>query len=200
MNIAFLQQTCQEICVFLDTNVCQKHLLSSDLPPISYIAQPELKTVVRQLKQWGRFLYRDKRESRLALRGMLANLLSSYFISQITIANETIPDWLKQVCDEMQSKDNIIEGRDALLRLVNLTPEYIGRSFKQYLGITPSQFVNNLRLDYASDLLLQSDLSPTDICFEVGFGNLSHFYHLFKARWHCSPNQYRTQHQQTLFP
>ena len=100
----------------------------------------------------------------------------------------------------MQKRANFIEGREALLRMANRTPEYVGRSFKQHLGITPSQFINALRLDYATDLLLHTEQSPTDICYEVGFGNVSHFYHLFKDRGHCSPNQYRKQHQRTLIP
>lgn len=200
LNIAFLQKTCHAVWEFLDDEASQRDILTPHLPPMVLVPQQELKPLVRQLENWGHFLYRDKRQSRLALRGMLANLLSEHFLTQRIIAHETTPYWLQTVCFQMQDREHIIEGRDALLRLAHRTPEYVGRSFKQYLGITPSQFINNLRLDYAVDLLLHTDQTPTEICFEVGFGNLSHFYHLFKERWHCSPNQYRKRHQQALIP
>ncbi|MGJ3238023.1 MAG: AraC family transcriptional regulator [Anaerolineae bacterium] len=200
LNIAFLQNTCISVFDFLNREICDNVLLSPDLPSTTLVSQQNIKSVVRQLEQWGRNLYRDKQQSHLTLKGLLANLLSNYFLTQSPSQDDAIPAWLQMVCNEMQDRANIIEGRDALLRLANRTPEYIGRSFKQYLNMTPSQFLNNLRLDYAADLLLHTNQSPTDICFEVGFGNLSHFYHLFKDRWQCSPNQYRKQHQQALIP
>lgn len=200
LNIAFLQKTCHEVLRFLDDTLSQEDVHQSHLPPMVLVPQQSLKSLVRQLDNWGRFLYRDKKQSRLALRGILASLLSEYFLTQPVMVQEEIPKWLQTVCTQMQDRAHTIEGRDALLRLAHRSPEYVGRSFKQYLGITPSQFINDLRLDYATDLLLHTDQSPTDICFEVGFGNLSHFYHLFKNRWHCSPNQYRKQHQQALIP
>lgn len=179
---------------------CDSHLIQPELPPMIMVAHNALKSLIIQLKNWGRNLRRDKNQSRLSLRSILAQLLSAYFLFKPFATDDSTPQWLQVVCEEMQSRGNIVAGRKALLGLANRTPEYVGRSFKQYPGITPSQFVNDLRLDYASDLLLHSELSPTDICYEVGFGNLSHFYHLFKARWNCSPNVFRRQNQKTLLP
>ena len=200
LNIAFLRETCDAIWLYLDDKIAQQGMLEAHLPPTVLVRQQDLKALVRHLASWGQHLYRNKQKSRLALRGILANLLSEHFLTQSPIAHETTPQWIQEVCHQMQEQENIIEGRPALLRLANRTPEYVGRSFQQYLRITPSQFINDLRLDYATDLLLHTDKTSTEICFEVGFGNLSHFYHLFKERWHCSPNQYRKQNQQALIP
>lgn len=200
LNIAFLRTIQADVCAFLGDAICQPLLLQPALPPTGRVSQQDLKSVVRQLEQWGHSLYQDKAQSRLALKGMVAQLLARYLLNPIGTGDNPLPAWLEFVYREMQEREHIIEGREALLRLASRTPEYVGRSFKQYLGITPSQFINDLRLDYAAELLLQTDQSPTDICYEVGFGNLSHFYHLFKARWDCSPNEYRKQHHDALVP
>ncbi|MEL6272771.1 MAG: helix-turn-helix transcriptional regulator, partial [Chloroflexota bacterium] len=191
LNIAFLQSTQRDVCAFLDHDTCTHVLLQPQLPPTVTVSQQALKSVIRQLEQWGRVLHRDKQRSRLALRGLLANVVSAHFLTPSHIVDDAIPRWLQTLCHQMEDRENIIEGRDALLRLANRTPEYVGRSFKQHLGITPSRFINDLRLDYAADLLLHTDQTLTEICYATGFGNLSHFYHLFKKRWRCAPNQYR---------
>lgn len=94
----------------------------------------------------------------------------------------------------------MVEGRPALMRLANRSPEYVGRAFKAHLGITPSQFINTLRVDYASDLLLHTDQPVIEICHEAGYNNLSHFYHEFKALRQCSPKQFRKMNRRTLLP
>ena len=198
INLAFLSQTFAAITAFLD--LYTDTLMHPQQPPTVILNSVDRGHLQTQLQQWGRSLYQDKAQSRQTLRALLAHIISQYFSEQSPQPDEIIPDWLLALKQAMQKRENFVEGREALLRIANRTPEYVGRSFKKHLGVTPSQLINDLRLDYATDLLLNTDLSPTDIAYDVGFGNVSHFYHLFKERWHCSPNLYRKQHQRTLIP
>ena len=54
------------------------------------------------------------------------------------------------------------------------------RYFKKITGKTFTQFVNEYRLVHAAKLLHEKQTSITDICFESGFSNFSHFSRLFK--------------------
>ncbi|WP_414705244.1 helix-turn-helix domain-containing protein [Pseudobacteroides sp.] len=65
------------------------------------------------------------------------------------------------------------------------------RVFKQFLNMTPTEYINNLRLKYAKHLLLTTKISVIDISLEAGFDNLSHFYHLFKEQMKTPPTQLR---------
>lgn len=198
INLAFLTETFHALSAYLGFE--EEYLLQPSQPPTAHLSLSEGKQVEARLRTWGRLLYRDPAQSRQALRALLAQLISQHFTNpQPTVADST-PQWLLDLTQTMRQPEHFMEGRVALMRLANRTPEYVGRSFQQYLGLTPSQFINELRLDYASDQLLHSNLSPTDICYDAGFGNLSYFYQLFKERWGCSPNQFRQQHQQTLNP
>lgn len=76
---------------------------------------------------------------------------------------------------------------------VSMTEQAFSRYFKNKTGKTFTQFVNQYRLVHASKLLAEEHLSITDICFESGFNNFSHFNKKFKEFTGKSPSQYRNQ-------
>jgi len=200
INLAFLSRTFSHMVEYLQLDMVALEILRTPLSPHIRLSNTEHKALTTQLKTWGRGLYRDKSHSRIVLRALLAQLIGYFQSNHHAELSDNSPEWLKQLTEEMHITKNLVEGRDALMRLANRTPEYVGRAFKTYLGVTPSQFINDLRLDYASELLLQSNDPIIEICYEVGFGNLSHFYHLFKDRWGCSPLEFRKQNRHRLIP
>jgi len=198
INLAYLRHTFDDLCGFLGLD--DKELLASRLPPTVTLTANEVVQLKIDLKQWAYTMYQDHNHSRIALRALLASIIVNFFIVRVEKFPNDAPWWLIDMCQRMQQKAYFVEGREALMRLANRTPEYVGRMFKTYLDMTPSQFINDLRLDYAGDLLLHTDDTITEICFEVGFENLSHFYRLFKIRWQCSPQQFRKKNRRTLIP
>ncbi|WP_248928368.1 helix-turn-helix domain-containing protein [Paenibacillus hamazuiensis] len=62
------------------------------------------------------------------------------------------------------------------------------REFQAMYNTSPLQWMRNRRLDKAKELLSQSDLSVTDICFTIGFENVAHFSKVFKARFGYPPS------------
>lgn len=198
INLAFTHNVFEALASFLDMPRAQ--ILAPELPPTVALSTRNSGVLRDQLQQWGQVVHGDKAHARRRLRALLAHIISQHFFTGGSFSARPMPVWLQDLIQEMRRPEHFIEGRDALLRLANRTPEYVGRSFKQYLDMTPSQFINELRLDHARDLLLYTDLSPTDIAFDAGFGNLSYFYALFKDRWDCSPNQFRRQHQKAIIP
>lgn len=77
--------------------------------------------------------------------------------------------------------------------LTHMTVPSFCRYFKKVTHKTFVQFVNEYRLVHASNLLSESDRSITEICFESGFNNFSHFNKSFKAFTGMSPSEYRNQ-------
>lgn len=66
--------------------------------------------------------------------------------------------------------------------------------FRQYLMMTPINFVNTYRLEVSCDLLKRTNKSITDIAFICGFNHLSYYIELFQRTYHCTPNGYRQAH------
>jgi AraC family cel operon transcriptional repressor len=202
INLPFLTQTLDALSAFLSMDLTTEPSFAGPMPPTVLLTASERNQVSALCQAWGRSLYRgqDKSQIRLALRALLAQIIATYFVEALNEDRTDIPGWLNNLCDQMRHREHAIEGRAALMRLANRTPEYVGRAFKKHLGITPSAFINNLRIDYASDLLIHTDRPVIDICHDVGFNNLSHFYHIFKTRWQCSPVQFRKQSRRSLIP
>jgi transcriptional regulator GlxA family with amidase domain len=75
--------------------------------------------------------------------------------------------------------------------LVSMTEPAFCRYFKKISGKTFTKFVNEYRLVHASKLLAEQPLSITEICFQSGFNNFSHFNKKFKEFTDKSPSEYR---------
>jgi len=67
------------------------------------------------------------------------------------------------------------------------------RYFKKITGKTFIQFVNKYRLVHAAKLLHEKQMSITDVCYESGFSNFSHFNKLFKQFSGKTPSMYRNE-------
>jgi AraC-like DNA-binding protein len=74
---------------------------------------------------------------------------------------------------------------------VGMTVPSFCRYFKKITNKTFIQFVNEYRLVHASKLLAEKPMSITDICFESGFNNFSHFNKSFKSFTGQNPSEYR---------
>lgn len=87
---------------------------------------------------------------------------------------------------------------DEIAEETSMTPPSFARYFKKNTGKTFTQFVNEYRLVHASKLLSEKPTSITDICFESGFNNFSHFNKLFKDYTGQSPSDYRREFKQIV--
>ena len=77
--------------------------------------------------------------------------------------------------------------------MVSMTVPSFCRYFKKITNKTFVQFVNERRLVHASKLLTEQPMSITEVCFECGFNNFSHFNKSFKAFTGQNPSDYRKQ-------
>lgn len=82
---------------------------------------------------------------------------------------------------------------DEISDLVSMTVPSFCRYFKKITNKTFVQFVNEYRLVHASKLLAEKPMSITEVCFESGFNNFSHFNKSFKAFTGQNPSEYRNQ-------
>jgi AraC family transcriptional regulator len=72
-----------------------------------------------------------------------------------------------------------------------MSPYHFDRVFRQTTGIPACQFLGAIRLDKAKRLLLTTDLSVTDICFEVGYNSLGTFITRFTQLVGLPPRRLR---------
>jgi AraC-like DNA-binding protein len=90
-------------------------------------------------------------------------------------------------------KDNFQEPiqLDEVSEMVSMTSPSFCRYFKKITKKTFTTFVNEYRLVHASKLLAENTKSITEICYESGFNNFSHFNKSFRSFTGKSASQYR---------
>lgn len=80
-----------------------------------------------------------------------------------------------------------------LAAIAGQSPSAFSRSFRKHTGMALVQYVNRLRINLACQLLMGDDATPiTEICYAVGFNNLSNFNRQFLAQKGMPPSRFRT--------
>jgi AraC-like DNA-binding protein len=74
-----------------------------------------------------------------------------------------------------------------------MTKEAFCRFFKERTGKTFTEYLNQIRIQQACKLLLETDLSISQIAFQVGFQNLSYFNRTFRKLGGSTPKAYRSK-------
>ena len=80
-----------------------------------------------------------------------------------------------------------------LAAISRLSPSGFSRSFRRHTGMALSQYVNRLRINLASQMLMsEAGMSITDVCFASGFKNISNFNRQFLRQKGMAPSHFRT--------
>jgi AraC-like DNA-binding protein/mannose-6-phosphate isomerase-like protein (cupin superfamily) len=75
--------------------------------------------------------------------------------------------------------------------IAHMTPNAFCKYFKKITRKTFMETVIEYRINYATQQLVQTDKPISEISFDSGFGDVSHFYKMFKHKMHQSPLNYR---------
>lgn len=192
ISVGFPANEFESACAFME--ISPLLFTESSFPPSITLNGYELADVERKLFHIGQHTSPDERK--LYFRGLLPFILYR-ILSAGAEQNAAIPNRLCRLLDQMNDRENFIEGLPKLLELSGISQEHLTREFRKYLNMTPTEFINQKRISYAAELVLNSSNDMIDICFMCGFNSLSHFYHIFKKTYGCSPTQFIKGHPNT---
>lgn len=82
---------------------------------------------------------------------------------------------------------------DEIAAVANYSPAAFCRHFKSVTNKSVFEYLNDIRIDYACKLLINRELSITQIAYESGFNSISHFNRQFRKITDGSPREYRKQ-------
>lgn len=74
---------------------------------------------------------------------------------------------------------------------VGYTPNYFNTCFRRQMGIPFGEYLRQMRLNYAENLLRSSQMPVTEVAYESGFGSVSYFSRCFREKYAISPQEYR---------
>lgn len=130
----------------------------------------------------------------LKFKLLLIDILSLFLSENPQIHPEQSRQKLENMLEQMNSQENIEEGLPAMLRITGFSHGHLCRVMKDAMNTTPKQYLTDLRMTYASNLLTNSTMDILSISMKVGYASLSHFIYKFKENFGMTPSKYRQTH------
>ncbi len=107
-------------------------------------------------------------------------------------SEEKVDDKLKVALDYIQNNFyNPIKVSD-VAKAVSYAPNYLSSQFSTKLGISIRDYLQDMRLFYARELIKYSNFSISEICYRAGFKTMTYFSKVFKTKFSQSPNSYKS--------
>jgi len=163
-----------------------------------------LPNITNNPSEWGKLVLADKPWGFLSILFIsiliILTITLIYVILSVfnnTKKQKTLPASKYGKAIKMAQDYVLIHYRNDELRIediakeVGLNPQYFGRIFKKEMKISFSEYLNNVRMVNARELLLKTNKNITEIAYEVGYFSLQNFQHVFKKSEKISPGDFR---------
>lgn len=98
-----------------------------------------------------------------------------------------ICDYINRHCTEDLNLDNIAD-------LAGFSKFHFSRLFKQFTGVTFYKYLTKKRIAFAENLLVDPNISITEVALHSGFSSLSAFTRMFKIMKDCTPTEFRSMY------
>lgn len=98
------------------------------------------------------------------------------------------------ICDYLNEHPFESVSRDELASLVYMSPDHMAKIFKKEMGMTISDYLIEIKMQQAAQLLVKTEFSVSYIASNIGYSNISHFSGAFKKQYGLTPSEYRRQH------
>jgi len=130
----------------------------------------------------------------------LAQVITTMLLQSISISPSLAPAKrkfkdMKPVIDYLENNYHKQISLKELAIQVNYSQYYFIRLFKKETGMSPFDYLAQIRLVKSKEFLSRTNMSITEICLQCGFQNSSHFSNFFKHHTGQCPSEYRQQNQ-----
>lgn len=104
--------------------------------------------------------------------------------SKVYDVSEELLDYIRSNCTERLTLNQLAD-------MCSYNCAYFSRLFKEYAGLTFTQYLKKCRIERAKYLIETTNMKITDIAYEVGYVNKTKFFSHFKSVCSMSPLEYR---------
>ena len=129
--------------------------------------------------------------------GMVIKLLG-YIISfekQRGFSGKPIVRIIEAIRFEMRQNMEMDLNLEQLALQHNVSYSFFRKMFKKYTGVSPGQYILQLRIARAKELLISSDKSIKEISYELGFQSIFYFSNMFKKKEGFTPSFFRNKNR-----
>lgn len=125
-------------------------------------------------------------------------ILADPHFSPNELAQETSSRRITKVCNYVEKNfKEQIKLRD-ISQIIGMSDSAFSHFFKKKTKRNFIDYINDIRIGYASQMLFETTNSISEVCYKCGFNNISNFIRMFKKRKGETPSEYRLHVKKTL--
>lgn len=132
------------------------------------------------------------------LLGLIARVLRLDEPTTQLSTTRGLPEWLQTALLQLRDPGVFTRGVEGLAQAAGRSPEHLARTTRGILDRTPTELVNDARMDWAARRLRQTNDKTTTLAFACGFSTTAQFYREFRKRYGTTPRDYRARFQALL--
>ncbi len=195
----FWQHEASLLSIYLDLNLMAQVAEDVNLSNVEIVEQWTARdSFIQNLGSALQTEMNNRSVSELYVESM-ANLLAVHILRHYSTVQATSNDHHPTLSEHrLQEAINYIYAHiaqnmtlNSIAEVVQMSPGHFSRAFKQATGQSPYQYVLKLRVECAKTLLARSELSISEISYQLGFSSQSHFTSTFKRFLAVTPKAYR---------
>ena len=174
-----------------------RYLIAKDTTPFIYLTSHADKLTLERVKETRPYGFIVKPFKDSDVIATVDIVLSNYIHRNIDVIRsqeeivDDVPFVMKKVISYIHENINEKILIDDLASLTKWKSQHFQRLFSKYLGVSPSQYILNQKIEKGISLLIETDMTVSEISFELGFQSSSNFFNAFKKHTGKTPDFYR---------
>lgn len=186
INLHFFETTCQ----FLGETFLPKYR-ETELPKKCNLHLNEIEMLEEEIKKHQAILQTNTEQKLISAKFLLIKLLSIFYQHTAQPYNDKYPLWLNRLLEKMNMCEYYKAGLPTILSFFDYDQSYMCRVFKHYMGMTMTEYMNELKLEYVANQLKLTNRTILSICHDAGFSSMAHLNKLFKSKYGMTPKKFR---------
>lgn len=157
------------------------------LPLIVNLKTNDLVYVAKKLKKLNAMTFGEERT--YLYYSILKDLLWHAIVYDELGEKEHLPEWMENYIMDISKPDVFVRDYAEISARANVSDSYLWKVFKKYFDMTPTEYINSLRLEYAYENILLGKYTLGDVATMSGFNSYSYFYRKFVEKYGVSPKK-----------
>ncbi len=195
-DLYYTDEEVRAVCAMFSDNLYEK--LCSDDVLTFHMSGNSFQTVIRQAEKINSLsviVGKDNGIGNDELKQISVSVLHfviGLYRTKLITNTPAYPKWLLDILQLLSSPENFTKSVNDIISETYYSHATVSNAFRSYLGVTLSEYLINLRLDYAAELLANTSMTALEICSAVGYDSFSYFIKQFRKKFGVTPHKYRS--------
>ncbi len=193
LNVMFRQSTARHLGARYSDETDGRFFWSrTEFPHSLRLAGPQFERAVNAM-----LTLQTSHRSLAKIEHFLLSMIT-HVLDATASADARAPGWLIRAAQAARDPRVFRRGSEGFIKIAGRSQEHVCREARLHLGLSPTQYINRIRIQHAAMLLAGTGRPVSQIAEDVGLENLSYFHRLFRLQYGTTPRSYRVRHTRNL--